>query len=423
MSHDPLLSENDHSPRFFLARWILPITQPPIHGGWVQVRGQHIVELGSGKPSANPEHVVDLGDVALLPQLVNAHTHLEFSDLDQPIGTPGMPLSDWIGEVIQTRAVSDEGQRKRNIERGWKESREAGVGLIGEITTPPCDYQTDIHLPTLVSFSEVLGLSPERGEERLRLATRQLHPFGSEQAPHRVTPVRGGISPHAPYSTPWSLIEKCVDLAIKHGVPLAMHVAESPDERELLVHGSGPFAQSLRAIGVWNDDLFPWKTGRSVSTLIELLARAPRGLLVHGNDLHEDEIRRLADKPNLSVVYCPRTHHFFGHAPHPVQTLLDSGVNVALGTDSRASNPDLNLWHDVQFLLRHRGDIDPAAILAMATANGARALGQPEWGRIEPGALARLGTVATQAIEPSALFRDCSENQFSPVGIPSGFGS
>lgn len=411
-----------HQPmeQIYRARWILPITSPPIHGGWVHLRGQRVIGFGSGKPPgvSLDGSVQDLGDVALMPGLVNAHTHLEFSDLRQPIGSPGMRLADWIGEVVQTRSVATEFERQQRILDGWTQSRDAGVALIGEISTPPCRYDASRghydasgSLPELISFAEILGLSSERGGERYAAAEAHLRDVSF-----------GAISPHAPYSTPWSLIDRSVQLASRYGVPLAMHVAESPDERELIHQGAGPFAEALKAIGVWDEKLFPWPAGRNYETLIELLARAPRALLIHGNDLKTPEIKKLQIHPNVTVVYCPRTHHFFGYPPHPVGDLLQAGVNVALGTDSRASNPDLSLWREVQFLLRHRTDLSPDNILEMATVRGADALGRSEFGRIADGSRASLAIVPTTASDAGKLARDFAENELLPVCNPGTTG-
>ncbi|TWT92380.1 Aminodeoxyfutalosine deaminase [Stieleria varia] len=338
-----------------------------------------------------------------MPQLINAHTHLEFSDCPRPIGRPGMRLADWIGKVYNARSVTTIQQKAQNILLGWRESQDAGVCLIGEIATLPCQYQGDDTLPSLVTFAEVLGLSEQRAAERLAVASDHLQQCSD-----------AGISPHAPYSTPWALIQDCVTRAKSADVPLAMHVAESPEERELLQRGTGPFADALQRMGVWRDELFPWNADQNFVTLIDLLARAPSALLVHGNDLNASEIEKLAGHPNVTVVYCPRTHHFFGHSRHPVDRMLRAGVRVALGTDSRASNPDLSLWGEVQHLLKHRQDLSPHAIIQMATVGGADALRYPRWGRISAGSPAKFGCVATTAGDLEGLFRDFAEQPFVP---------
>ena len=416
--------------RTIAARWILPMTSAPIQGGWIQMLGNRVIEVGRGRP---PQGAEEWGDNAILPGLVNAHTHLEFSDLKQPIGSPGMPLADWIGQVIEVRRNSDEGTRQAAILHGLAESQAAGVRLIGEISTPagidtgrpgkdtgrpgkdtgplgndagspPKVTQTDdgvatkdTDTPELVRFAEVIGLTRPRWEERFAAAVA-----------HQDRYQHGGWSPHAPYSTAREAIDRCVRQSVQTGRGIAMHVAESADERQLLERGSGPLAESLRGLGVWREGLFPWPPDPLLA-LIESLAEAPWALLIHGNDLRDDEIGCIAKHDNLSVVYCPRTHAYFGYPPHPVDRLLRAGIRVALGTDSRASNPDLILWSEVRWLLRHRGDLDPQTVLRMATAAGGDALGRPEFGRFEPGAQPGCCRLETDASDLAGLWSDCAE--------------
>ena len=390
---------NNHS-QVLSARWIIPVTGNPINGGWVRIQDGRVVEMGS-KPA--PCHAQPLGDVAIFPGLVNAHTHLEFSDCQRPIGESGISLPEWIGKVISTRQSSDETSREQAIGIGIGELVKTGTCLAGEITTPPCEYPVNESGLDLVPFAEVLGLNAERGSQRLELARSNLRRYP-----------QGGVSPHSPYSTSRETLGACFELARKHHRPIAMHVAESPAERELLRTGTGPFADALQSLGVWEIEQFPWPESPFLK-LIEQLASAPRSLLVHGNDLNESEIRLLAEYPHITVVYCPRTHHFFRYDSHPVDQLLSSGVRVALGTDSRASNPDLNLWNEVQFLLNHRSDLDPLSVFRMATWSGSQALGRTDIGCIRPGCIAKFGMVRSDASSLEDLFGDCAMNGYEPL--------
>ncbi|TWT54189.1 Aminodeoxyfutalosine deaminase [Rubripirellula amarantea] len=384
--------------RLIAARWILPVNGKPIRGGWIECRGQDIVALGKNNP---PGKVDDLGDVAILPGLVNAHTHLEFSDFKQPVGHRGIAFDQWIAKVVQSRG--QQGDVATAISQGIRESLDSGVRLIGEIATPstvnppPVVYPPPVDGLDMVTFAEVLGLNVERASERFAamndLASRVTYP---------------GVSPHAPYSTLPKTIQRCVNWSSRFARPLAMHVAESPGERELLVSGTGPIADALKAMGVFNDALFP-RCDQPFIELIDQLSKASSVLLIHGNDLREHEIDLISTHSHISVVFCPRTHDFFQFARHPVEKLLAAGVNVALGTDSRASNPDLHLWNEVRFLLRHRMDLQPAEVLKMATANGADALGRPDLGRIAPGTRPGLIGVPTTASSEPNLYRDLSE--------------
>lgn len=425
-------TSNSAQQAVYRAAWIVPINRPVIQNGFLRVVNGVVVEVGRldrcDEPTAS---MIDFGEVAVLPKMINAHTHLEFSDCQAPIGEPGVPLSAWIGQVIAARGVATEEQRNAAIALGLQECHQAGTILIGDIATSPSRYPvetSDESTPAVMSFAEVLGLNEQRAEDRFRGALQQ---FDALHARGGIAPA---ISPHAPYSTPWSLIDRCVRQSKQWQCKLAMHVCESPDERELLVAGTGPFAETLQAAGLWMPGLFPWSGNEPVHDLIELLASAPRGLLVHGNDLQADEIEAVGRHANLSVVYCPRTHHFFRHREHPVAQLMAAGVNVALGTDSRASNPDLSLWKEVQFLLKHRQDLPPATVLEMATINGAAALGcrrqaasQAEFtdslfggaGEITERRtrLAELACVATSAVDAGQLWRDFAE--FPLQDLPS----
>ena len=391
----------------------MPITSPPIQNGWVQVGNQQVIAFGSGTPPPISPSLrrFDLGDSALLPQLVNAHTHLEFADIQNPIGA-GLPLAQWIGAVVNARNSSGPRDPNQAIRAGIDESTKAGVSLLGDIATPPCLYPNDPGSPTIVSFAEVLGLTERRSEERFTQATKH---FGQVDCP--------AISPHAPYSTPWPLVQRCVDASKIRNIPLAMHVAESADERDLLFRAEGAFAAALEAFGVKPRDIFPWTHAGDYRPLIDLLAGAPRSLLIHGNDLSRAECEHLQRYKHLAVVYCPRTHAFFGYQPHPVADLLSLGVRVALGTDSRASNPDLNLWREIQFLVTQRQDLDPHDVLRMGTVNGADALGNRVHGRIEKGSIAKLGRFATQSSDLAGLFSDLVVQDFRPVCIPAALGT
>jgi cytosine/adenosine deaminase-related metal-dependent hydrolase len=259
-------------------------------------------------------------------------------------------------------------------------------------------------------------LSPERAEERMAAALAQ------REAVRETASVDFAVSPHAPYSTPLKLIDRCVSLACQSGAALAMHVAESPQERMLLTEGSGRFAEVLKAAGLWREGLFPWPGDEPIVDLIERLAAAPRVLLIHGNDLSDREIQAIRRHDHVSVVYCPRTHDFFGHRRHPVDRLLAAGVRVALGTDSRASNPDLSVWREVQFLLRHRCDLDPHRVLQMASKFGGVALlgESTDHGVIRSGAtrLDDLVAIPSGGRTLDQLWRDCADQDLrcNPVG-------
>lgn len=398
-------------PRFYSARWILPVAAPPIGpgGGWVAIDPDAgtIVDFGAG-PSPEPQSTRVLGDAVILPGLINAHTHLEFSDLEQPIGSPGNSLADWIGQVVASRAERSPVQTLRAMLRGIAQSKAAGVTHVVDIATPPTAIVGDDSMG-VTSLFEVLGLSMPRYTDRMMAALNAVDADPSS-----------GFSPHAPYSLRADSIQSVIDAAAAKGRLLAMHVAESPEERELLFGGGGPFREALEKLGMELEGLFPWANGsdRDYTSLIERLSAAPSGLLVHGNDLQDHEIDRIAAWPHLAVVYCPRTHHFFGHRPHPIDRLWKAGVPVAIGTDSRASNPDLKLWSELRHVWNHRTDLEPLRVLAAATRDAADAIGQPHLGRIEAGASGRLLWCRSNATTRAGLYEDlaaCDQPVFLPT--------
>lgn len=396
-------------PVTYRAAWVLPINQPPQRGGWVTVQGDRVLSVsGKGRmPTDFP--VIDLGARALLPGLINAHTHLEFSHLRKPLGLPGIRFEDWLLEVIRNREQSM-ADRTAAVRRGLEEARLAGTRLLCEIATLPWEEVTENPPTELVVFGEVLGLSEARAADRLAQAAAHVNRFFESQ---RLTV---GLSPHAPYSTSLQVEQQAVELAKRVGAGVAMHVAENPSERELLEHGRGPLADCLRELGVFRAELF----GGGTSTILErlkVLAGAPYGLVVHGHDLRAAEFEFIRQHPNLTLVYCPRTQAFFRHEPRGFEQLLRQGARIALGTDSRASNPDLSIWNELRWLWTHRPDVDWQVVLRMATSDGADAVARPDLGRIEPGACCGVISVDGSADRVDDLVATWLVDE-SPVWLP-----
>ncbi|WP_153559255.1 amidohydrolase family protein [Roseimaritima sediminicola] len=386
----------------FAARWIVPVASPPIAGGWIRVKAGRIVQLETSSP---PADCLDLGDVALMPGLVNAHTHLEFSDLTTPLGRPGNRLPDWISAVVRYRrgAWADPSAaaeaRQRIVLDGCAQSHRSGVRLVADIATQPYLRQTPPTPLRLLAMVETLGLLPERAEETFALASEWLD--ASPQGLHL------GISPHAPYSTSPQLIRRCIQAARRQRMPLAMHVAESREELELVQRGSGPFRDALESLGVWQEEMFPLADG--IDGLLRRLSEAPRCLVVHGNYLTTEQIGFLAGNPHMSLVYCPRTHRYFDHQRYPLERCLEAGVRVALGTDSRSSNPDLILWNEIRHVASHFPEVSIETALTMGSLWGAQALGHEDVGHLHPGAEPGILVVPTAAPDAARLWTSLLE--------------
>jgi len=354
------------------------------------------------RPSCQPD-AIDLGEVAIVPGLVNAHTHLEFSLLPGPIPTTGR-FTDWIRSVVQYRREHPDVVAEA-IRAGIGESIRCGTTLIGDIATT--GWSMNDYLDgdfSGVVFQELLGLTGERVASQLEVARQTVAaefsmadseqrtphpnplpskargegtgkdtPFGSSLNPQPSTlnPLLG-LSPHAPYSVHPELLREATAVARRNSLPLAMHLAETESELELLAEGTGEFRELLEEFGLWREGLFGG--GKRPMEYLESLAESPAPLIVHGNYLDEEELRFLAARPHMTLVYCPRTHAAFGHREHPWRRLRELGGSVAIGTDSRASNPDLSVFAELQFLAERHPDVSHLELLKLGTSNGRRAL-------------------------------------------------
>ena len=231
------------------ARYVFPVAGPPLADGVVTLDGERIVAVGENRSGAAP---LDLGNVAILPGLINAHTHLEFSDLTAPLGTAGNRLPDWIRGVIARRRGADP-MADDPRSGGLAECARGGATSVGEIATRvwPAMPKAETTRADVTMFWEVIGLRPDQFDARLAEARAHL-----ERAWPERTGMRAGLSPHAPYSVHPLLLPKLVQMAAAANAPVAMHLAESREELELLAHGSGPFREMLSELGVWSPDVF-----------------------------------------------------------------------------------------------------------------------------------------------------------------------
>jgi cytosine/adenosine deaminase-related metal-dependent hydrolase len=363
-------------PITYRARTIVPIDGPPIDDGRLVVVGDDIEAVG---PRVGFGREIDLGDVILMPGLVNAHTHLEFSGLSHPLGTPRAPFADWLREVIAYRREGSFQPREAML-AGLAESAAAGVTSIGDIATvlPELFFDRAPASAHVTSFAEFIGLGAVRAEAQAERLPDLAARWEGED-------VVRGLSPHAPYTVRLELFEAIVRAADEHLLPVAFHLAESRDELQMLATGDGPLVDLMRGMGVWDADAVP--TGTRPLDYLERLADLRRALVIHGNYLADDEIEFLARHfPRLSTVYCPRTHAYFGHERHPLLRLLAAGAAVALGTDGRCTNPDLDLLAEMRQVATAFPELRPERIVQLGTIDGAAALERSEvCGTLTPG--------------------------------------
>jgi cytosine/adenosine deaminase-related metal-dependent hydrolase len=325
------------------------------------------VEPWHGPPCSLEAEVVDWGSAVIVPGLVNAHTHLELTRLAGRL-TRFESFADWIGQLVAARRSWSRDDYLESARAGARCALASGTTLVGDISASGVSREALAREPLRkVVFEEVLGLLPESAAESLRALAERLD---------RVTPdelLCSGVSPHAPYSVSPELFRAAADVARRRGLPLAVHTAETEGELEFLRSGRGELRALVDRLGALPEGWEP--PGVSPVVYFEMLGILDRpAVLAHCNYLDEDSMARIC-KSRSSVVYCPRSHAFFGHGPHPVRQLLDLGANVALGTDSLASNQSLSMIDEMRFLAGRRRDLRPEEIFRMATLNGAAALG------------------------------------------------
>ena len=395
--------------------------------GQIEIRAGRIVEVTH---RTRERADVQLEGYALLPGLVNPHTHLEFSDLRTPLAT-GTDFPEWVGRVLaqrRARGSNTEELLKGAISLGLRESRAAGVAALADIVTPPWtpqllaraasdDLAPEMNrqlwpealracisteqlqrmreammpaqaLPAVIACVEQLGLTPDRVASAIGWR-EQIDEVPSSRWPDCLHAL--ALSPHAVYSTPEWLLRDTVARAVEQGRLIAMHIAESPAERQWIDSGGGPFAELHARLGV--EKFVP--APPLIADVCRELAKCARGLLIHGNYLTATEMDCIAaHRDRLSVVFCPRTHRHFQHSDYPWTEFAKRGIRVVIGTDSRSSNPDLNLWQEARVALAQHGWLRPSQALAAISDQAAEALGcEAHYGTLRPGRVAAINVV------------------------------
>ncbi len=369
----------------FRARWVLPIASPPIRNGWVSVSAGRVVAVGEGR-AAGPE--TDLGDVALLPGLVNAHTHVELSWMAGLV-PPSASIDAWIGTLMGVRRAGPAGgdaEAVAAMTRAVSQMRATGTVLAGDISNSLTSAPVlEIGGLDATVFHEILGFRPPDPAGMVREAHRRLDERAAE--PRALSAIVG----HAPYSTAPELF---AEIAAQHTgpAPLSVHLAESLEEIEFLHTGGGPIRVMLENLGVWDGT---WQVPRCGP--IEYLERTGYlrigTLLVHCVHLTVAELDEVREAGAV-IVTCPRSNVWVGGGVPPVSRFYGAGVPVAIGTDSLASTDTLNLFDELAALRRLAPEVTAARLLESATRVGAEALGfGRHYGSIRAGCWARFATV------------------------------
>ena len=388
------------------ARYVVPVEGEPIPDGRLTIRGGRIAAVGpSGMASAD----VELGNVALLPGFVNAHTHLELSGIEnRPPGVPEDQV-EWLARVIAQRRSGGPGDLADAVDRHLEAALDAGTTLLADTATAGSSWGAVASAPVrALVFAEILGLKRTRGLETNRNAWDWIGTLSP--ADQVAANARPGLSPHAPYSTAGWLYHRAASTRL----PLSTHLAELPEELELLGSRCGRLRGFLEDLGAWDEDWEP--IGPEPADYIRQgTLREADWIVAHGTYLNPADFWQLRPEAGLdghrvAVAYCPRTHARFGHRPHPFRAMLERGVVVCLGTDSLASSPSLGILDEMRHLRCVDPSISGALLLTMGTLFGAWALrAETVTGSLKVGKAADLALVAlpeSEAADPYSLLFD-----------------
>jgi aminodeoxyfutalosine deaminase len=408
------------------ARAVVTMDGAPIENGAVAVSGDRIDDSPPGSspsratrlcpstpagsvvdvgkfPEVSARHpgqeIMDLGEQVLVPGLINAHCHLDYTCLRGKI-PPQKSFTDWIRAINAEKSKLSPQDYLISINEGFEEAKRFGTTTIANLTAFPELIRRVPAVPIRAWwFAELIDVrSPDRANELVDSAVELLK---SEQ--------NYGLAPHALFTASRHLYQRCEETG--KDVLLTTHLAESREEMEMFRDASGPLYEFLESIGRPMDDcghgtpLMHFIKARDSSTPKAFGARNDNDWLVaHLNELTESDFELLKNmKTKFHVVHSPRSHDYFDHSRFPFKRLQAIGFNVCLGTDSLASNESLSLFAEMRAFQRSEPAVSPEKIFEMVTVNAASALRQQNTlGRIRPGFRADL--IAIPCSEGRDLF-------------------
>ena len=373
---------------------------PPIDNGAVVVKNDRVTAVGPAPQilASHSGQVTDLGEVILLPGLINSHCHLDYTMMRHAI-LPPQSFTAWIQRINAVKRSLDSQDYLTSIQQGFAELQRWG-------TTAVCNIEA---FPELMPL---LGPSPIRTWWFYEMIDIR----------HRLTPndvVAGalgffkprensldyfGLSPHSPFTASTDLYALANTCAEVFNMPLTTHLAESAEEMAMFLHASGPLYDFLASLQRPMTDC-------GHSTPFALLWNSQsihrRWILAHLNELAESDFALLASLPKNStptVVHCPGSHRYFSHSPFPYRRLHDLGLNLCTATDSLASTSTLSLFEELRSLSQSDPWLSPNQLLQTVTLNPAKALRhQGQLGQITPGALADLIAIPHSDVYSSIL--------------------
>ncbi len=382
--------------RLYQAKYIYPVSSAPIVDGMIAVDGERIAAVGTAAEVMQQytgAQVIDLGEVMLLPQAVNAHTHLELTAL-AALGKEYIPersFVQWILELLRGWRATPRDVLSAGAQDGCRMLLDSGTAAVGDISN------THVSLEPLLEsglygiiYYEIYSPDPAHAAPLFERAQQQVRRWRSEYGEERI---RFGVTLHTPFTVSPELFRLTVPWVIEEHVPFCVHSAESPAESEYLLHGTGEIATILEPT-ITRTNWIPVPGVSPVQYLASLGALAPSPVLAHGIHVNADDLRLLVEY-HAPVVHCPRSNYLLNCGRMPIEAYQVAGALLAMGTDSLASSSSLSIWEEAVSAMRmHRAagvQLNPHDLLRTCTLDGARALGfEHLLGSLEPGKLARL---------------------------------
>jgi aminodeoxyfutalosine deaminase len=394
------------------ARTVVTMDGPPIENGAIAIREDRIVDVAKFDEikARHTGEVIDLGEQALLPGLINAHCHLDYTCLRGKI-PPQRSFTDWIHAINTEKANLSPDDYVVSINDGFTEARRFGTTTIANLTAFP-ELIPQIRAPIRTSwFAELIDIrAPERATELVDRANESLG-MARPQPARRGEGAPWGLAPHALFTASKDVYRRCEEIARQQNALLTTHLAESREEMQMFHDASGPLYDFLKNIGRAVDDcgghtpvarfldLIGSGGSPNYPQSIEVNRPYPSWMVVHLNELAESDFELLEKSASkFHIVHCPGSHNFFGHGRFGFERLRSLGFNICLGTDSLASNEDLSLFAEMRAFEKAFPSVSPKAILRMVTVNPAMALHQENaLGRIRRGFKADLVAVPCSA--------------------------
>jgi cytosine/adenosine deaminase-related metal-dependent hydrolase len=374
--------------RCYHAAWVVPIARAPIADGTVAVEGLRIAYVGPRADAPQGEDI-ELGQSILMPGLVNAHTHLELTGMRGVL--EGLSFVPWIRTLTQMRAaVLTDADMADAARVGVLEGLLAGITTFGDTSSSGTTLGVMGEMGVRgIMYQEVFGPAAEQHDAALA----GLQGAIAARRPLETSLVSLGVSPHAPYTVHDDLMVDATAFALRERLPVAIHLAESAEEIAFLREGEGPFAEHLRSRGI----PVVRRAYSPVHWLVEMGVLVAQPLLIHCVRVEESDISFIADA-GCGVAHCPASNAKFGHGVAPVRAMLRAGISVGLGSDSVASNNQMDLLGEARLAALFQNAVGGAAdaltaerALELATRGGARALGlEDRVGTLEVGKEADL---------------------------------